>query len=84
MGRLALRSDGWSGGELFDQLRDTSILACPVELSVRAYLLERLIVEKAGSIFRKIQLLTLDLFSEFPRLLSLEDGGRRALFRHTY
>lgn len=51
--------------------------------SAMTYLFQSLVIQEASSIFRKIQLLALDLFPEFPGLLSLGSESR-TLVRHTY
>ena len=38
-----------------------------------SYLLQRLVVEETGGIFRQVQLLALDLLAEFP-IISSEDA----------
>ena len=58
---------------MFDQLRCRSVWA-RVELGrIRANLLQGFVVEKAAGIFRQVQLLTLDLLSEFPATVSIQD-----------
>ena len=58
---------------MFYQLRCGSVWA-RVELGrIRANLLQGFIVEKAAGIFRQVQLLTLDLLSEFPTAVSIQD-----------
>ena len=45
---------------------------------VIADLLERLVIEKAGCIFRQVQLSLLDLFSELP-IIQIENGSEERL-----
>ncbi len=56
-----------SGAELFDELKGSNQLSSSTNGARKKDLLQRLVVDKTGCIFRDLQLPFLDMLAELPR-----------------